>query len=59
MEANQFNPEDNKEKNQIRDKEKKFEISPTGYGLESVIETAEEENSYQQSKNNNPSCGGL
>lgn len=35
-----------------------FEISTTGYGLESVEET-DNENKDRQTEGDNPSCGGL
>lgn len=41
-----------------KDIENEYEISNTGYGLESVEET-DEENKDRQTRNANPSCGGL
>ncbi|MBY0121339.1 hypothetical protein [Bacillus sp. S/N-304-OC-R1] len=42
----------------VKDIESEYEISNTGYGLESVEET-DEERLNRQTGNANPTCGGL
>ncbi|MGJ7922328.1 hypothetical protein [Neobacillus sp. LXY-4] len=42
-----------------KEEKESLEISSTGYGLESVSNSIEEDRSTQSTNDDNPSCGGL